>query len=183
MVYRQLGIVSGLVVSGIVLIGSDRASAQSSNIVPDNTLGSESSRIVPRDAAGLPVDRIDGGAIRGANLFHSFEEFNVSQGRGAYFTNPNGIQNILSRVTGKNPSDIQGTLGVLGNANLFLINPNGIVFGKEASLDVGGSFVATTANAIELGSTGMFSASAPQTSNLLSVAPSALLFNAIALEV
>jgi filamentous hemagglutinin family protein len=51
----------------------------------------------------------------------------VLEGRGAYFANPVGVKNILSRVTGANRSDILGRLGVLGNANLFLINPNGIV--------------------------------------------------------
>jgi large exoprotein involved in heme utilization and adhesion len=74
-----------------------------------------------------------------------------------------------------------GTLGVTGgNGNLFLINPNGIIFGANASLDVGGSFTATTANAVGLGDTGLFSASAPATSNLLTVRPSALFFNAVA---
>jgi large exoprotein involved in heme utilization and adhesion len=74
-----------------------------------------------------------------------------------------------------------GTLGISGgNANLFLINPNGIIFGSNASLDVGGSFTATTANAIKLGDTGLFSVSEPATSNLLTVRPSALFFNAVA---
>ncbi|MEA5596756.1 S-layer family protein [Rivularia sp. UHCC 0363] len=156
--------------------------AQSSNIVPDDSLGAESSGVVPLDSGGLAVDAIDGGAIRGANLFHSFTEFNVSEGRGAYFFSPNAeIQNILTRVTGRNPSEILGTLGTFGNSqpNLFLINPNGIVFGENASLDVGGSFVATTANGINLGETGLFSATEPTTSNLLSVNPSALFFNAV----
>ncbi len=63
---------------------------------------------------GLPSDRIDGGAIRGSNLFHSFQEFNIGEGRGAYFTNPTAIENIFSRVTGDNPSRLFGTLGGLG---------------------------------------------------------------------
>jgi large exoprotein involved in heme utilization and adhesion len=84
-------------------------------------------------------------------------------------------------VTGTNSSNILGTLGISGgNANLFLINPNGIIFGVNASLDVGGSFTATTANAIKLGDTGLFSASEPTTSNLLTVRPSALFFNTVA---
>ncbi|MEG4010466.1 filamentous hemagglutinin N-terminal domain-containing protein, partial [Microcoleus sp. Pol1C5] len=111
---------------GTLLVGGgDRANAQ---IVPDNTLGAESSVVTPKvNIRGIPSDRIDGGAIRGANLFHSFEQLSVLEGRGAYFTNPAGIENILSRVTGANRSDILGRLGVLGPANLFLINPNGIV--------------------------------------------------------
>jgi len=148
-------------------------------ITPDDTLPTNSV-VTPLDDLGFPVDRIDDGTIRGANLFHSFREFNVSEGRGAYFSNPAGVENILSRVTGSDPSDVLGMLGVLGNANLFLLNPNGIVFGPNASLDVGGSFVATTASAIGLGDTGIFSASEPVTSNLLSISPSALFFNALA---
>jgi filamentous hemagglutinin family protein len=152
-------------------------------IVPDNTLGAESSVVIPDVTInGIPSDQIEGGAIRGTNLFHSFEQFSILQGQGAYFTNPAGITNILSRVTGANRSDILGRLGVLGNANLFLINPNGIVFGPDASLDVQGSFVATTADAIRLGDGGLFSASEPGSSNLLTVSPSALWFNAVAAQ-
>jgi filamentous hemagglutinin family protein len=146
-------------------------------------LGAESSVVTPDvNIRGIQGDRIDGGAPRGANLFHSFSQFNVNAGRGAYFTNPAGILNILSRVTGANRSSILGRLGVLGDANLFLINPNGIVFGPAASLDVQGSFLATTANALKLGDAGLFSASQPATSNLLSVSPSALWFNAVAAQ-
>jgi filamentous hemagglutinin family protein len=151
--------------------------------VPDNTLGAESSTVTPDVVIrGIPSDQIEGGAIRGANLFHSFEQLSVLEGRGAYFTNPAGIANILSRVTGANRSDILGRLGVLGNANLFLINPKGIVFGPNASLDIQGSFLATTADAVKLGDAGLFSASQPATSNLLTVNPSAFLFNAIAAQ-
>ncbi len=158
--------------------------AQSSNIIPDNSLGAESSQ-VDENFSGLPLEVITGGAQRGINLFHSFQEFNVSEGRGAYFFSPNAeIQNILTRVTGRNPSEILGTLGTFGNSqpNLYLINPNGIVFGENASLDVGGSFVATTANGIEFGEQGSFSASNAQTPRLLNVSPSALFFNQVAAQ-
>lgn len=157
---------------GALSIGvSERVLAQ---IVRDNTLGAEGSVVTPNvNINGISSDRIDGGAARGANLFHSFEQFNVNAGRGAYFTNPAGIENILSRVTGANRSEILGRLGVLGNANLFLINPKGIVFGPSSSLDVQGSFLATTADAVKLGDAGLFSATQPTTSNLLSVSPSA----------
>jgi filamentous hemagglutinin family protein len=89
-------------------------------ILPDRTLGNENSRTVFDTINNLPSDRIEGGATRGVNLFHSFREFNVGEGRGAYFANPNGIANIFTRVTGGKPSNILGTLGVQGNANLFL---------------------------------------------------------------
>ena len=118
-------------------------------IVPDGSLGNEASVVVPNvEINGTPSERIDGGAIRGANLFHSFGEFNIPEARGAYFSNPNGVINILTRVTGTNPSNIFGTLGVLGNANLFLINPNGIIFGPNARLDLRGSFLAASASGI-----------------------------------
>ena len=149
-------------------------------IVPDGTLGNERSVVGPEVIKGLPSDRIDGGATRGINLFHSFEQFSIGVGRGSYFTNLTGVENILSRVTGNGRSDIQGKLGVLGNANLFLLNPNGIVFGPNSSLDVNGSFTATTANAIQLGDRGIFSASNPTpVSSLLTIDPSAFLFNQI----
>ena len=166
---------------GILWAGvSDRVNAQ---ILPDNTLGAESSIVTPDVTInGIVSDRIDGGAIRGNNLFHSFEQLSVLEGRGAYFTNPAGILNILSRVTGANRSEILGRLGVLGNANLFLINPKGIVFGPSSSLDLQGSFLATTADAVKLGDAGLFSATQPATSNLLTVSPSALWFNAVAAQ-
>ncbi|MCU0533289.1 MAG: filamentous hemagglutinin N-terminal domain-containing protein [Hydrococcus sp. Prado102] len=177
----KLGFISRLTVTGTIIVTSGNSVFAQSQIVPDKTLGSENSRVI-RNADGLPVELIRGGARRGANLFHSFREFNVSEGRGAYFVNPAGVENIMSRVTGTNPSNILGTLGVLGNANLFLINPNGIIFGQNASLDVKGSFVATTADAIQFGQQGFFSASDPNSPPLLTVKPSAFLFNQIATQ-
>ncbi|MEL7039495.1 MAG: filamentous hemagglutinin N-terminal domain-containing protein [Cyanobacteria bacterium J06592_8] len=158
--------VANLAAISLVFPGFD-AKAQ---ITPDQTLGSERSTIVPNQTIrGINSDRIEGGAIRGANLFHSFQEFNIDSGRGAYFSNPEGITNILSRVTGRNLSRIFGTLGVLGNANLFLINPNGIIFGPNAQLDITGSFLATTADSLNLGDEWSFSAVNPAAPPLLSI--------------
>ena len=159
--------------SGFAVVSGNSAFAQ---IQPDNTLGTQNSIVNDIDALNK---RIDGGVKVDGNLFHSFEEFNVSEGGSVYFANPQGIIDIFSRVTGNNPSNIFGKLGVLGDANLFLINPNGIVFGENASLDVGGSFVATTTNGIQFGEQGVFSASNPETPRLLNVSPSALFFNAV----
>ncbi|MBW4508010.1 MAG: filamentous hemagglutinin N-terminal domain-containing protein [Scytonematopsis contorta HA4267-MV1] len=142
------------------------AKVQAQVITPDNTLGNENSVV---NTAGIR-DTINGGAIRGGNLFHSFQEFGISGGREAYFANPAGIQNILTRVTGGNPSNILGTLGVLGgNANLFLINPKGIQFGPNARLDVGGSFFASTADSLVFGNGFEFSASNTLAPPLLTV--------------
>ncbi|MBE9117111.1 filamentous hemagglutinin N-terminal domain-containing protein [Lusitaniella coriacea LEGE 07157] len=160
-----------MLLSSVFCIPNARA-----QIIPDNTLGAENSVLTPIDALN---QRIDGGAARGINLFHSFLEFNIGNGSSIYFANPTGIENILTRVTGNNASNILGTLGVLGNANLFLINPNGIYFGENARLDVSGSFLATTADGIQLGTQGYFSATDPQNSQLLSVQPSALFSNSL----
>ncbi|MBD1828920.1 filamentous hemagglutinin N-terminal domain-containing protein [Microcoleus vaginatus GB1-A2] len=138
-------------------------------IIPDNTLGPESSRTVPDTINNLPSDRITGGATRGVNLFHSLREFNIREGRGAYFENPSGITNIFTRVTGPNSSNILGTLGVLGNGNLFLINPKGIIFGPNARLDLRGSFIGSTADSIAFNNGFEFSSTNPQTSPLLTV--------------
>jgi filamentous hemagglutinin family protein len=169
-----------LIITGLLVATQGNCSL--AQIVPERTLGSQRSIVKPDVIKGLPSDRIEGGARRGANLFHSFREFNIDEGRGAYFSNPSGVQNILTRVTGTNASNIGGVLGVLGNANLFLINPNGIIFGQNASLDVKGSFVATTANAVQFGDRGLFSASNPNSPPLLTIKPSAFLFNQIAGE-
>ena len=138
-------------------------------IIPDNSLGAESSRTVADTINNLPSDRIEGGATRGVNLFHSLRQFNVGEGRGAYFTNPHGIANIFTRVTGGNPSNILGVLGVQGNANLFLLNPKGIVFGPNARLDLRGSFLASSADSVVFDNGYQFSSSNPQSIPLLNV--------------
>lgn len=138
----------------------DMASAQ---IIPDNTLGPESSTVVPNVIVkGQPAVMLDKGAIRGANLFHSFSEFNVTKGESVYFRNPAGIDRIISRVTGKQRSTILGTLGVQGTADLFLINPSGIFFGPQSKLDINGSFLGTTANSLVFDQNIEFSANNPQ---------------------
>ncbi|MDY7024182.1 MAG: filamentous hemagglutinin N-terminal domain-containing protein, partial [Cyanobacteriota bacterium] len=98
---------------------------------------------------------IEGGKLsgNGANLFHSFTEFNVESGQVANFVSNNSIQNILTRVVGGNVSVINGVLQVTGgNANLFLMNPAGVIFGANAQLNVPASFTVTTATGIGLGS-------------------------------
>ncbi len=138
-------------------------------IVPDNTLGAERSQVSSDFVRGLPAELITGGAARRSALFHSFSTFNVGEGQRVYFANPIGIENILTRVTGSDPSSILGTLGVNGGANLFLLNPQGILFGPNARLDVAGSFLASTAERFTFADGSGFSAVNPQAAPLLTV--------------
>ena len=163
----QSSIAIALVLSGSAVCASGRM--VSAQMIPDHTLGAESSVVTPDTIKGMESDRISGGAVRGSNLFHSFREFNIGEGRGGYFENPAAIENIFSRVTGSNPSEILGTLGVLGKANLFFLNPNGILFGPNARLDVRGSFLATTADRILFPDGRQFSATNPEAPPILTV--------------
>jgi filamentous hemagglutinin family protein len=152
---------------------SDRAWAQ---VAADTTLPSgERSQV----STG-PLFQINGGAVRDRNLFHSFGQFSLRQGETAFFNNAANITNIISRVTGGRPSQIDGVLQANGNANLFLINPSGVLFGSNASLNLGGTFLVTTASAIQFGNQGIYSATNPTAPPLLTVNPSALLFNQLA---
>ncbi|NJR39614.1 MAG: S-layer family protein [Leptolyngbyaceae cyanobacterium CSU_1_4] len=149
-------------------------------VSPDRSLGSESS-VVQRDTVvGERLgDRVEGGSRRGANLFHSFSALNIDEGQRLYFANPEGVDRIFSRVTGRERSEIRGTLGVLGNADLFLLNPNGILFGRNARLDLNGSFVASTAETLEFPNQVSFSAIDPKAPPLLTVSvPIGLQFGA-----
>ncbi|PSN13220.1 hypothetical protein C7293_16875 [filamentous cyanobacterium CCT1] len=161
---------------------SCQASAQTIPI-PDNTLGEENSRV---NALSPNIDSIDGGALRGNSLFHSFLEFNIDENRGVFFFGPSGVENIFSRVTGAgspsnpNVSNILGVLGTFGDSspNLYLLNPNGIIFGPNSRLAVTGSFFATSADEVRFGEQGVFSTLAVSLpARLLTVAPSAFLFN------
>ncbi|MBW4621675.1 MAG: S-layer family protein [Cyanosarcina radialis HA8281-LM2] len=134
-------------------------------VVPDGTLpAGERSQV-----RGNFDFQIDGGAVRGSNLFHSFQRFSIPTGSSVVFNNSLTIDNIINRVTGSNISNIDGLIRANGNANVFLINPNGIVFGQNARLDIGGSFLASTADGVAFGNGFTFSATDPQAPPLLTI--------------
>lgn len=112
-----------------------------------------------------------------SNLFHSFGEFNVHTGESATFTGPNTIQNVIGRVTGGQVSQIDGVLrSEIPNANLYLLNPAGVLFGPNASLNVPGSFHISTADFLKLSDGGRFAARQPETSILTAAPPMAFGF-------
>jgi filamentous hemagglutinin family protein len=134
--FAGFSLISGILVYGIC---SNSVNAQ---VVPDGTLKTTVSQ------SGNNFTITNGDRV-GNNLFHSFSQFSIPSKGSAFFNNASDIQNIFSRVTGGNISNIDGLIKANGSANLFLLNPSGIVFGQNASLNIGGSFVGTTANSIK----------------------------------
>ncbi|MBD2242018.1 S-layer family protein [Aulosira sp. FACHB-113] len=129
------GVLSAICISAV---SNNGVNAQ---VTPDHTLGTV--------VNGTNNYNITEGTRVGNNLFHSFSEFSLPTGASASFDNATDIQNIFSRVTGGNISNIDGAINAQGSANLFLLNPSGIIFGPNASLNIGGSFIGTTANSIK----------------------------------
>ncbi|WP_051188807.1 filamentous hemagglutinin N-terminal domain-containing protein [[Leptolyngbya] sp. PCC 7376] len=125
----------------------------SAQLIPDGTTTTTilSNQIIRGDLAEYITD----GNSLNDDLRHSFSEFNIDVGQRVYFADSTAINNIITRITGSNGSNILGTLGVDGNANLFLVNPNGFIFGSDASLDISGAFLISTASEINLGEIGI----------------------------
>ena len=135
------------------------AEARLAQVIPDNSINTQVNQ-------NQNISEITGGETQGENLFHSFQDFSIPTGNEAFFDNASNISNIFGRVTGGNVSNIDGLIRANNSANLFLINPAGIVFTENARLDIGGSFLATTADSIKFGD-GEFSAIAQERSRIL----------------
>jgi len=131
----------------------------------DGTLGRSGALPGPDYLIGADLGRQHGG-----NLFHSFKYFNLNRFESATFSGPNNINNVISRVTGGNPSNIDGLIRSTIPADMYFLNPNGLMFGPNARLDVQGSFHASTADYLRLGNGGRFDARNHR-SSLLTVAP------------
>ncbi len=137
-----------------ILLSWTGGSVVHADVVLDGSLGASGSLAGP----DFTIDAVDGRTVS-TNLFHSFSEFNLSSSQSATFTGPAAIANILGRITGGSASSIDGLLrSTIPNANLFLVNPNGMLFGPNASLDVQGSFHASTSDYIGLADGTQFTA-------------------------
>lgn len=146
---------------------SGEAAAQ---ITTDSTLGRPPQTMAgPNYQIGAALGRQMGG-----NLFHSFGAFNLHSGESATFSGPASVNNVIGRVTGGSSSSIDGTLrSTIPGASLYLINPAGITFGPNATLDVPGAFHATTADYLRFADGTRYSASDPGTGSGLTAAPPA----------
>lgn len=135
----------GMIVLLLICLGTPCAAQVSTDIVSDGPTGTTVQ-------LGNPTTHlIEGGDQQGANLFHSFDRFHLGTNETASFVGlASGIEHIISRVTGNEASMLDGTLhSAMPAANLFFMNPNGVVFGANARLDVNGSFYLSTANTLQ----------------------------------
>ena len=147
-------------------------SALYAEIILDGTLGF-------KDALTGPNYLLDAnlGKSVGTNLFHSFSQFNLNTDESITFSGPMSINKIINRVTGGNPSNINGSLySTIPNADIYFLNPSGVMFGPNATLNVPGSFHVSTADILYLQDGGKFDATKPNNSLLTSAAPSAFGF-------
>ena len=138
----------------------------------DGTTGPGTTNTLSGDFTVTEAD----GTLSGSNLFHSFSSFNINTGESATFTGTSPINNVVSRVTGTESSTINGALNsTITGANFYFMNPNGILFKEGASINVDGSFYATTADYIKFGENEFFNADGTS-SGLLTSPPSSFGF-------
>lgn len=147
-----------------LVLGSPAALAQ---IVTDGTVGPAVSLNGPEVTIGAEL-----GTTRGGNLFHSFQRFDIPTGQRATFTGPDQIQNVIGRVTGGQTSQIDGTLrSTVGQADVYLINPAGVVMGPNARFDVPAALHLSTADELLFSDGSRYSARDPANSTLTMAMP------------
>lgn len=141
-------------------------------IILDGSLGSQG------DISGPEYDiKSEYGSQSGNNLFHSFSSFNIAQNEIATFHGNHSIQHIIARITGGKTSHIDGLIrSNAGNADLFLLNPSGFIFGPTAKISIDGSFHVSTADYLTMGSSDLFYANPDQTSILSVESPTSFGF-------
>lgn len=148
-----------LILSVLSLSVSTHANAE---IVTDGTVGPARTLNGPNFL--IPENL---GSLEGSNLFHSFQLFNLNQGEQATFTGSNSITHVFSRVTGGQPSSIDGSIiSTIGQADFYFINPAGVFFGANAQINVPGSFYVSTADELRFVDGSIYSATNPQSSTL-----------------
>jgi len=165
LLFCRVQLVRVWLVFGIALLCS--AAVVRAQVVLDGKFGTSGALPGPNYNIGAGA-----GLTRGNNLFHSFSQFDLKAGDVATFTGPASVRNILSRVTGGSASSIDGTIrsGITG-ANFYFINPAGVFFGPNASIDVSGAFAASTANYLKLADDARFVAALDADDSMLSSAP------------
>ncbi|MCP4697414.1 MAG: CHAT domain-containing protein [Gammaproteobacteria bacterium] len=146
-------------------------------ITLDGTLGGSAGILTDPDNDGDFAIKARWGEQKGGNLFHSFGKFNLDRGQSATFLGPDTVDNVISRVTGGESSNIDGLLRCsIPDADMYFLNPAGVIFGPNASLDIQGSLHVSTADYLRLGENGQFSATNPEGSKLTMAEPSAFGF-------
>ncbi|MBK1648966.1 filamentous hemagglutinin N-terminal domain-containing protein [Rhabdochromatium marinum] len=159
-----------LIVSGWLL--ATAAGPLGADIATDGSLGPMVELTGPDMQIGAEL-----GQTRGTNLFHSFQRFNIPTDQSATFTGPDHIQNVIGRVTGGQTSNIDGQLrSEVGQADVYLINPAGVVMGPKATVDVPASLHVSTASELRFKDGSRFSATDPGASSLTLAAPEAFGF-------
>jgi len=144
----------------LLLVGN--VSALNAEISTDGTVGAKTQLSGPNFTISQDL-----GTTKGQNLFHSFDTFSINQGQSAHFTGGSSIKNVVSRVTGGDISTINGALtSDIGSQGFYFINPNGVVFGANASVDVPASFHVSTSDKLNFADGAEFNAINPSASTL-----------------
>ncbi|MEM6252304.1 MAG: CHAT domain-containing protein [Cyanobacteria bacterium P01_D01_bin.156] len=170
MTYSRKNTLIGSVAVFSLLLGQPKP-AQAQTITPSND---NTDTVVTQTGQ---VFTIGAGTQTDSNLFHSFNKFQLTDGTMANFLADPTVENIFTRVTGNNETLINGTLRITGApANLYLLNPNGIIFGPNATLNLAGDLTALTANHISFDN-GIFKSAGFNDYNALVGPPNAYVFD------